>query len=176
MKKTLRLKMRKERAVAPVAQKRRWDTELCEMLQAWLQKRQVKTVHCYLPFPEEVQYQAVIEWMLQSHIQVVCPHALKDGVLEHRVLHRLREVSTGPFNTQHPAERKLYSGAYDAIIVPGLAFDRQGYRLGYGGGYYDRFLAEAQYTTTVALAYPFQLVQMVPYTDYDLPVEEVLLP
>lgn len=175
-KKALRIKMRRRRQAVLAEQKKRWDTALCKALQEWLQNSEVRTAHCYLPLPEEVQYYAVIEWMLQAQIKVVCPHTMGDGMMEHRQLSHLSELKTGVFNTRYPAKRRLYNGTYDVIIVPGLAFDAAGYRLGYGGGYYDRFLKQVDYNTTLALAYPFQKVPVLPHEDYDVPVHKVLMP
>lgn len=61
----------------------------------------------------------------------------------------------------------------DAIIVPGLVFDLQGYRIGYGGGYYDRFLGSlSRKKSTLSLAFPFQVVEEeLPKEAYDIPVD-----
>lgn len=61
----------------------------------------------------------------------------------------------------------------DLVIVPGLAFSLNGYRLGYGGGYYDRFLANYK-GKTAALVLPQQLVTEIPRDEYDLPVERII--
>lgn len=60
----------------------------------------------------------------------------------------------------------------DLIVVPGVAFDRHGYRLGMGGGYYDRLFARPEYTrsTRIGLAFGFQLVDFLPGEDWDLPI------
>ena len=63
----------------------------------------------------------------------------------------------------------------DAWLVPGLAFTASGRRLGYGGGYYDRFLAAAKPSAlSIAVAYPFQLLDSLPAEEHDRPVGEVL--
>ncbi|UCZ54550.1 5-formyltetrahydrofolate cyclo-ligase [Bacillus shivajii] len=59
------------------------------------------------------------------------------------------------------------------LIVPGLFFDKNGYRVGYGGGYYDRFLSEFQ-LKTCALCYDFQILEYVPYEKHDIPVETLV--
>ena len=60
------------------------------------------------------------------------------------------------------------------VIVPGAVFDLQGYRLGYGGGYYDRFMAREPGHETRGLAYDFQVVPRLPVEEYDLPVGKIL--
>jgi len=60
------------------------------------------------------------------------------------------------------------------VIVPGLVFDIRGYRIGYGGGYYDKFLSRERQHPTVALCYSFQLVDAIPTEEWDVPVDLVL--
>lgn len=61
----------------------------------------------------------------------------------------------------------------DLIIVPGLLYDQHGYRIGYGGGYYDRYLANYN-GTKISLAMEQQIVKHVPHDDYDIPVDAVI--
>ena len=60
------------------------------------------------------------------------------------------------------------------VLMPGLAFDREGHRIGYGGGFYDRFLAEEPEHPTVALCYSFQLFPHLDVEAFDVPVDLVL--
>ena len=60
------------------------------------------------------------------------------------------------------------------VLMPGLAFDREGRRIGYGGGFYDRFLSEESRHPTVALCYEFQMVEQVPTEEFDKRVDCVL--
>ena len=58
--------------------------------------------------------------------------------------------------------------------MPGLAFDREGHRIGYGGGFYDRFLTTEPNHPTVALCYDFQLLESLPTEEFDIPVDTVI--
>ena len=60
------------------------------------------------------------------------------------------------------------------VLMPGLAFTKQGDRMGYGGGFYDRFLAEEPNHPTLALCYEFQIVDNLPTEEFDIPVDTVL--
>ena len=62
------------------------------------------------------------------------------------------------------------------VLVPGVAFDREGRRLGYGGGYYDRFFAREPKHPRWGLAYAFQIVEKLPKEEWDQKVERVILP
>ncbi|OOE09891.1 5-formyltetrahydrofolate cyclo-ligase [Fictibacillus arsenicus] len=61
----------------------------------------------------------------------------------------------------------------DLLIVPGLVFDKKGYRIGYGGGYYDRFLQNYQ-GSTLSICYSFQTAEQLPFEVFDVPVEQVI--
>lgn len=61
----------------------------------------------------------------------------------------------------------------DLLIVPGLIFDKQGFRIGFGGGYYDRYL-DGYHKNTVALAFDFQLVDEIPNEAFDIPVKKII--
>lgn len=61
----------------------------------------------------------------------------------------------------------------DLIIVPGVAFDTNGYRLGYGGGFYDRFLSRTK-GFSIGVSYDFQLLEEIPYDQYDIPLNTII--
>ncbi|MFT4755084.1 MAG: 5-formyltetrahydrofolate cyclo-ligase, partial [Salibacteraceae bacterium] len=67
-------------------------------------------------------------------------------------------------------------GHYDLIIVPGLAFDNQNFRVGYGGGYYDGFLANQNEALKVGVFYGFQEVESVPTESHDLVLDSIITP
>ena len=63
----------------------------------------------------------------------------------------------------------------DVWIVPGLAFTRSGARLGYGGGYYDRYFSACPHGRRIAVAYPFQILPEIPSGPHDQPIDEILV-
>ncbi len=89
-------------------------------------------------------------------------------------LKSLDEVENGVFGTVHMASKLEYSGDYDLIIVPGLAFDAANYRLGYGGGYYDNFLSQ-HVGQKIGIGHPFQLIDSVPIEAHDVKLERSLI-
>jgi 5-formyltetrahydrofolate cyclo-ligase len=138
-------------------------------------ERNCKTVHTYIPLGSEIDIRPVISWMLESGVAVICPKTLPHHQLENRVLVSLDRLGTGIMGTQHPLEANVYNGRYDLIIVPGLAIDKNKYRLGYGGGYYDIFLANQLNAFKVGIYYPFQLVETVPLEPHDFMLDAVLI-
>jgi 5-formyltetrahydrofolate cyclo-ligase len=152
-----------------------YDHYLNKALQQFAAVNNCQSIHCYLPMVHEVNLEPSIAQWLQASKTVVCPKTLPKGVLENRPLASLRQLEKGVFNTRHPATTEIYRQAYDLIVVPGLVFTQAGNRLGYGGGYYDRFLAQSQFKHALAVAYPFQIAQHLPVENHDVALEKILV-
>ncbi len=156
--------------------KNEWDKSIVIQLMGILSQHEIKVVHCYLPMGSEVDVLPFIKYVLDHKIVVVCPKTLPNRLLEHRVLKSLDELEEGVMKTFHPKHPTIYTGKYDLIIVPGLAFDLKNYRLGYGGGYYDGFLAQHESALKVGVFYSFQVVDLVPIESHDLALDFVITP
>lgn len=87
-------------------------------------------------------------------------------------------TSRGPYGIRQPKRlylRRVSSEDIDLVIVPGLAFDKQGHRLGRGGGYYDKFLAGLSANTAcIGLAFDFQVLKSLPFLSHDISVDNVV--
>lgn len=173
-KERLRQKMLRLRAAHKPMAKSRRDRWLRHQLAQMIHDRAYQTIHAYLPMPGEIDLQPLLRALVAAGKTVVCPRVLPQGRLEQRVLQSMEEVESGPKGTRHPAGANLHSGKYDLIIVPGLAFEREGTRLGYGGGYYDTFLADEQEAHKIAPCYFFQIRPQIPRQDHDVKVDELL--
>lgn len=172
-KRELRTSLRRQRDDLPLEWRQEYAARLCALLWERLQGRGVKVLHTYLPMGSELDVTPLIARALQAGWTVVCPRTLPKGQLEHLRLQGLQQVAHGRFGTMYPSGGQGYAGPYDAILVPGLAFDAAGNRLGYGGGYYDRFLPQQSQAFKVAPVYPFQLVEELPVQAHDRPVDWV---
>lgn len=172
----LRRTMLSERGAVPDIRKKEWDRTICDRLLSIITANNIRVVHTYIPFLSEIDIKPVIENCLEKGIKVVAPKTLKARRLENRVLTSLNELETGIMGTLHPANPEVYSGNYDLIIVPGLAVDKQNYRLGYGGGYYDNFLVHHSDALRVGIYYPFQLMEEIPREQHDVALDQVIIP
>ena len=125
----------------------------------------------YLASPQEIDLSLFIRKMLEDGVKVVAPRW--DGeTYELAVLKGLDEahLRQGPMGILEPAEAEIVSPkAVGAWLVPGLAFTRSGKRLGYGGGWYDRLLAEApKDVVKLGIAHVFQVVDDLPSEPHDI--------
>lgn len=173
-KKKLRKQMLAERAKLEKPMKDKYDHWICEEIWTIIVENKHQIVHCYLPMGAEINIYPLIERMLEAGITVVTPKTLPRWQLQHLVLNSLDDLEKGVFGTRHPANSEVFTGAYDLIIVPGLAFDYQHYRLGYGGGYYDNFLVHHPDTYKLGICYPFQRMETIPLESHDVELEEIL--
>ena len=141
--------------------------------------REAVTVCCYVSLPYEVQTRRMIEAMRSQGKRVVVPMVSRGKRLRLSELRDpARELAPGAFGVWEPlpeARRPVSIRELDLVLVPGLAFDRRGHRLGHGHGYFDRFLARVPKTTpTVGLAFRFQLLDRLPTAPHDHAVQTVL--
>lgn len=172
-KKQLRSQMLSQRNSLNPDWKNKYDTLCCSYIYERIHKRGATSVHSYIPMGSEINILALLNQLLEDGIQIVTPKTLKNRQLEHLILDDLSELESGLFNTQHPNSKQIYTGSYDLILVPGLAFDYNSYRLGYGGGYYDNFLKNHPDSWTIGLAYPFQYLKEVPRESHDIQLKEI---
>lgn len=132
---------------------------------------QAQRVMLYASLPDEVQTIQLIEKYRHTK-QIILPTVVGDDIIPVAVDDDT-DFAIGDFNIPEP-QNKPYLGEYDLIVVPGMAFDKNGNRLGRGKGYYDRFLSSHQNVKRIGLCFDFQLVDSIPTEPTDIPVDEVI--
>lgn len=152
-----------------------YDESVCEELHKLIYEKGYHSIHTYIPMGHEIFLEPLLIRLLDNpDIHLYAPKALKNGVLENRPFTSFMDLEEGVLGTRYPSGDKIYDGSYDLIIVPGLAFDKEGYRLGYGRGYYDRFLSQQTNAYKLGVCYPFQLIHEVPREEHDQKLDRVL--
>lgn len=139
----------------------------------------VHTVLAYAALPAELDPALAVSALRQRGVRVAYPRIEALGVLAvHLVDHEL-ELVAGPFGLAQPSEHapRVPHDTIDAVIVPGVAFDECGRRLGYGGGYYDRLLPSLRPDCIlIGVAFDEQLLPHVPAGEHDVRVDIVVTP
>ena len=133
-------------------------------------------VHLYFAMGKEINLTSLINYLLRHDLQVVSSKSLPDRQLENFIYEPQLPMSPGMFGTQFQADAVIYEGPYSYMIIPGLAFDQNGVRLGYGAGYYDRFLARYPQAVKIGVAYDFQIVDELPREDHDICMNIIVTP
>lgn len=181
-KRELRRIMKSQRRGVPADVRNAYSAALCGRL---LERDDVKRAVAekgvfavYLASADEIDLSVLIEGLWAADCRVVVP-AWRDGT--YRLIAHSREtvLVPGPMGILEPEAagaglKPVDESAVDVWIVPGLAFSRSGARLGYGGGWYDRFLAKSRPSAvSIGAAYPFQIVESLPLEPHDLPLSDV---
>ena len=136
--------------------------------------KQAKTIYGYLPYNQEVRTVPMLQRALDDGKRVAVPKCYGDE-MKFIYMDDLTAVETGYAGIPEPvADEPVAQDPTALVLMPGLAFDPQGHRIGYGGGFYDRFLAQEPNHPTVALCYEFQMLQELETEEFDVPVDCVL--
>jgi len=169
-----RLEARRRLTAAEVAGKSR---AIVQRLDGLAVMKTASTVLCYVSSKDnEVDTCGLITSLLARERRVLVPIAEAGGLLLWSHLDGLGDLDRGRFGILEPRPgcRRVVSPPGDAlVIVPGVAFTPEGGRIGYGGGYYDRFLARHG-GTSIGLAYACQIIDGFAMDDHDVPVDFVL--
>ena len=153
-----------------------------EKLHGMMESRNVRTVMAYWPLKDEVDIRPLIDRLVEQGRTVVLPKVLDDETMELRRYTSRDDLREGAFHIMEPVG-ELFTDyeAIDVALVPGMAFDAAGHRLGRGKGYYDRFLAEHLAPCPLPLAprligvcFPFQRVAEVPSEEHDVCMDEIV--
>ncbi len=153
------------------------DEKSAELTRLFLRSeayRKASAIYGYLPYNQEVRTVPLLEQALRDGKQVAVPKIYGD-TMRFIYLNDLSKVEKNTMGIPEPIEDGPVAEDKTALVLmPGLAFTKQGDRMGYGGGFYDRFLAEEPDHPTVALCYDFQIVESLPTEEFDIPVDTVL--
>ena len=174
MKSELRKQVLREMKAISQEQKQFIDQTLTERLLQHPFYQEAKIIATYLSFSHEFQTQELIEQALKDGKKVLIPKTYPKGRMEFVVYdpQQLVKTSFGLLEPQGELE-VVDASQIDLIHVPGLAFTTEGYRIGYGGGYYDRYLKHFT-GHSMSTIYPCQIQDFSPES-HDIPVQEVLI-
>ena len=173
-KKALRKQIRDQKRAMTEEQIRLSSEKLGKMFLSSELYKQAKTIYGYLPYNQEVRTVPMLEQALKDGKKVAVPKVYGD---EMRFIYMtdLTQVEVGYAQIPEPvADGPVGDDPTALVLMPGLAFDREGHRIGYGGGFYDKFLAAEPNHPTIALCYAFQMVEQLPTEEFDIPVDLVL--
>ena len=134
---------------------------------------EAKTVLLYYPIQNEVDVLPLVK-KYKHEKTLLFPVSHRHGMTVHPYAGN-KNMHRGKFGIPEPTT-PAYEGKIDLVIVPAVAFDAKGRRLGRGGGYYDRFIKKLTHAELVGVGYDFQLVEEVPAARHDQHVHRIILP
>lgn len=151
------------------------DRRIIGRLIASPEYKSAKRIFSYYSVGKETDTHALIDSAKKDGKQVFIPAIISKGIMEFREYTGADDLQTGSMNIPEPSEcaEAAVPELSDIIIVPGLAFDPSGARLGYGGGYYDRYLAHSS-AFSIGLCRDLMLLSELPVESHDISVQCVL--
>lgn len=153
-----------------------YTKQISTQLFALSEWKQAKLIGVTISIPPEVPTFHIIEQAWREGKEVAIPKCYpEDKTMEFKKITSFEQLESVYSGLLEPVENtlKVTPEDIDLLIVPGLAFSRDGYRLGFGGGYYDRFLSNYN-GSTVALAFECQLIDELPTELHDIPVHQIV--
>ena len=134
----------------------------------------MKTIMLYVPINHEVDLLALARELFLSGKNILFPKLIDyKNIVPYIVRDYFFDFKIGAYNIPEP-DTEPYHGKIDLALVPGVVFGLDGYRIGYGKGYYDRFLSQGQVEFSVGVCYNFQLMKSVPFTKNDFCLDRII--
>jgi len=176
-KKQLRQWMKDQLAQLTNMQYEQWSYEISNRLFDQAEWKDAKMIGITISNRPEVDTYQIIRRAWREGKKVAVPKCFpKENIMKFFQLNtflQLEKVFRDLYEPKLEASLFVSPENIDYLIVPGLAFTKEGYRLGFGGGYYDRYLPHFQ-GRTVSLAFDIQVVEQIPFEQHDLPVEKII--
>ncbi|NLY91400.1 MAG: 5-formyltetrahydrofolate cyclo-ligase [Firmicutes bacterium] len=176
-KKELRAIYQRKLEQLPFSEVKRRSELICTYALALPALRRTTTVAAYASINHEVMTDQLLAGLLAEDFRLALPVVKKKNrTMEFRLVENLKDLTPGPFGILEPQKGPLCPpDEIGVFFIPGLAFDRQGNRLGRGAGYYDRYLATVnQPAVRVGLAFQLQIAEALPVTATDVKIDSLL--
>jgi 5-formyltetrahydrofolate cyclo-ligase len=155
-----------------------WDESIFDKLIKSEFYKNAKTIFAFVSFKSEVDTHKIIKYAIQDQKTICVPKIKsKETGIEIFKINTFDELKKGYFSILEPLEScpSIDSNDLDLILMPGVAFDRKGGRLGYGAAFYDRFLTGMNKAVDkIALAYHFQVIDNIPMDEHDVRIDGVI--
>jgi 5-formyltetrahydrofolate cyclo-ligase len=177
-KKSYRELIKQKRSVLDIEIKKESDSNIRNMLFQTKEYKVCENLFIYISIGGEVDTHEIINKSLDLGKKVFVPKVNRNTRSMNAIqINSIKElVEVQPFNILEPKDNGevIQEECIDLIIMPGLAFSKNGDRLGYGGGYYDKFLKHNTKSPRIALAYDFQIFDSIPVEVYDEKVSHII--
>lgn len=147
----------------------------CSIISSIIEKslwfKQARNILTYYSLPDEIQtIQSISNWSKYKNIYLPKVNGFDLEIIKYN-----KSLNLGAFNIYEPIGPTENINTIDLIIVPGIAFDKQGNRLGRGKGYYDRLLSKSS-SLKIGIGYDFQIFDRIATESHDIPMDAIITP
>lgn len=156
--------------------KRRYDIELIEKLLLTDLYKNSNNIFCYVGMNDEIDTSIFIKRALKEGKNISVPRVTGKITMDAVIINSIEDLQVvPPYGILEPLVSDKIMDKIDLIIVPGVAFNKDGGRVGHGAGYYDYFMKRHKEARTVALCYDFQLIDNIPEEEHDMRIEKIIV-
>ena len=180
LKDSLRKDMLKEREDMKVENVSESSNKIIETIMNLPEFIYSNNIMLYLSFNNEVNTYPLVKWCLNNDKKVIVPYCVNSSrqIIPFEINNLTSDLTKSTFGIMEPKHeilKKTNIEDIDLIIVPGVVFDEHCNRIGFGAGYYDRFLPKiVKNTSTIGIAYDYQVINKIPTGVYDVPLDFVI--
>ncbi len=168
-KKEIRAEVKRRRAEADAASLQAASARILELFTALAEYKEASLLLAYVDAKREVETRPLMRKAWQDGKRVAVPRVDGNGVMHYYNIESLDDLEPGSFGIMEPKKGcSLCETEAGLMLMPGVAFDEHCHRVGYGGGYYDRYLERHPELIHIALAFEFQIFPEVPFEEHDI--------
>lgn len=178
-KKVMRKEMLENRSKLTKKEIREKSNKIKEKLMKLEKFKEAQVIFSFISFGDEVDTHEIIKESLKLGKRVGVPVTIPEGrkLLVSELYDFDKELELGYYDILAPKEeyiREIHPKEIDVVLVPGVVFTPAGYRIGYGGGYYDRFFSKNKDVYKIGLCFDMQIADEIPIDLYDIPVDIII--
>lgn len=171
----IRTEVKRRRAAAELQELHEASLRIMERLTKLTVYQRAEVFLAYVDAKREVETRLLMQKAWEDGKRVAAPRVDGDGIMHYYVIESLEDLEPGSFGIMEPkAACPICETEEGLLLMPGVAFDVNCHRVGYGGGYYDRYLEKHPGLVHIALAFEFQVFEEVPFEDHDILPEMIL--
>lgn len=177
--KCLRAEAIRRRDNIPAPVRSEWSQRIINRVIDWIEGNAIDVVQIYLNMRSEVETDGLLDYLFTHEKTALAPvtDTQRRKLTPHRISNPKTDLVFHPYGMREPNRKTCPSypaDEIDLIIVPGVAFDRKGNRIGYGGGFYDRFLPRCPQAVWIGLAYQAQIISDTLPQPWDAPLQRIV--
>ena len=180
LKNTLRKNMLNERKNMTIQDVSVFSNKIIDTIMGLPQFINCKNIMLYLSFNKEVNTYPLVNWCFDNHKTVIAPYCIQATreIVPFKITNLASDLTRSTFGVMEPKHDLLEKANIkdiDLIIVPGVVFDEHCNRIGFGAGYYDRFLPKkSKNAPAIGIAYDYQVIDSIPTSEYDVPLDFIV--
>lgn len=173
-KKELRAQFKLKRAQLSEEQINEKSQLIAEKVLNLAEFKKAKNIMCYVSKDTEVATHDLIQKILTMNKTLAVPLIIEKGMMKPAIIGDFSELRLADFNTLQPQTGEFLEEKIDLNLMPALAVSKTGERLGWGGGFYDRFIISNRPRLNLVLAFDCQIVDQLPTTKFDQKVDRII--